>query len=76
MLTKTVSKDYFLGADVLKNDITFFSSKDEKVKTILNTKKRLQPFFNARKDQVIALEATGGYEAKAIEIAINLRMTR
>lgn len=74
MLTEMASKDYFLGADVSKNDITFFSSKDEKVKTILNTKRRLQSFLNARKDQVIALEATGGYEAKAIEIATNLGM--
>lgn len=74
MLTEMASKNYFLGADVSKNDITFFSSKDEKVKTILNTKRGLRSFLNARKDQIIALEATGGYEAKAIEVAMSLGM--
>lgn len=75
MVTEINSQDQFLGADVSKNSITFFCPKEAKINTVINTKKYLIPFLKAHREQCITLEATGGYEVKAIEVAEKLGMT-
>lgn len=74
MVTEISIQNQFLGADVCKATISFFCPKDDKVSLVKNTKKTLRSFLRPRKDQTLVVEATGGYEAKAIEVASVLGM--
>lgn len=74
MITHKANNDHFLGADVSKDSITFFCPQEKQVHTVSNTKKALKPFLSKQESQTVVLEATGGYEAKAIEVALELKM--
>ena len=74
MITHKATNNHFLGADVSKDNITFFCPQKEKVHTVSNTTKALKPFLSKHKSQTVVLEATGGYEAKAIKVAVELKM--
>lgn len=74
MITQMAKNSHYLGADVSKDTITFFCPWREQIHTVSNTKKALMPFLRKHKSQTIVLEATGGYEARAIEVALKFKM--
>ena len=75
MLSQTPTQHHFLGADVAKETITFHCPAQGKTQTIRNQARSLRAYFNKHTNQALVLEATGGYEAKAIELALSLGMT-
>jgi len=74
MIAKKATTNQFLGADVSKNSITFFCPVTNKVENVKNTKQTIISYLSAHKDQSLVLEATGGYEVKAIETAVSFDM--
>lgn len=75
MLSENKTQNYFLGADVAKDTITFFEPEKNETKTIRNHLTSLRACLKKHQGHALVLEATGGYEAKAIEIALSLNMT-
>lgn len=74
MLPEINAQNQFLGADVAKDTITFFCPLLGKIETIINRAVTLRSFLKKHRNQILILEATGGYEVKAIEIAITFGM--
>ena len=72
---KTDDCQVIIGADVSKNTISFFNSTTNECINISNNKRCLHKYLKLFSKPTIAVEATGGYEVKLIDVALSLDAT-